>query len=249
MHLSGQLALVTGAGGGIGRCICRALAEDGAILVAADLNLESATETVEMLPGSQEHLAFHVDVANAASVAALFDKMKACCRLPVSIVVNCAGISRPSVFVDTSEDLFDAMIAVNLKGTFLVSQLAGRTMMSDTTSNRVIVNIGSIAGKAGLRNYSAYAASKAGLTGLTKSVALELASAGIRVNAVLPGLVETSLLVDATSEEERAMAAARIPLGRLGRPEEVASAVAFLCRPCSSYITGATVEVSGGLRM
>ncbi|EEC01006.1 beta-ketoacyl-ACP reductase, putative [Ixodes scapularis] len=141
------------------------------------------------------------------------------------------------------------MIAVNLKGTFLVSQVAARTMISGKTNNCAIVNIGSVVAKSGLINNSAYVASKAGVTGLTKSMALELASAGIRVNAVLPGLVETPMVMDHTTEKARAMVAARTPLGRLGKPEEIANVVAFLCRPCSSLVTGAMVEVSGGLHM
>ncbi|KAM7300566.1 (3R)-3-hydroxyacyl-CoA dehydrogenase-like [Ixodes scapularis] len=249
MLLSGRLALVTGAGSGIGRCVCMALAADGAIVVAADLNLENATKTINMLPGSEVHLALPVDVSDSVSVAALFDKIKTRCHVPLSIVVNSAGLSRSAEFINTSEELFDTMIAVNLKGTFLVSQVAARTMISGKTNNCAIVNIGSVVAKSGLINNSAYVASKAGVTGLTKSMALELASAGIRVNAVLPGLVETPMVMDHTTEKARAMVAARTPLGRLGKPEEIANVVAFLCRPCSSLVTGAMVEVSGGLHM
>uniref|UniRef100_A0A147BHQ1 (3R)-3-hydroxyacyl-CoA dehydrogenase n=1 Tax=Ixodes ricinus TaxID=34613 RepID=A0A147BHQ1_IXORI len=249
MLLSGRLALVTGAGSGIGRCVCMALAADGAIVVAADLNLENAMTTINMLPGSEDHLALPVDVSDSVSVADLFDKIKARCHVPLSIVVNSAGLSRAAEFINTSEELFDTLIAVNLKGTFLVSQLAARTMVSDKTSNCAIVNIGSVVAKSGLKNNSAYVASKAGVTGLTKSMALELAPSGIRVNAVLPGLVETPMVMDYTTEKARASVAARTPLGRLGKPEEIANVVAFLCRPCSSLVTGAIVEVSGGLHM
>ncbi|CAN8020998.1 hypothetical protein HPB47_013265 [Ixodes persulcatus] len=249
MLLSGRLALVTGAGSGIGRCVCVALAADGAIVVAADLNLENATKTINMLPGPEVHMALPVDVSDSVSVAALFDKIKTRCHVPLSIVVNSAGLSRTAEFINTSEELFDTLIAVNLKGTFLVSQLAARTMISGKMGNCAIVNIGSVVAKSGLINNSAYVASKAGVTGLTKSMALELASAGIRVNAVLPGLVETPMVLDHTTEKARAMVAARTPLGRLGKPEEIANVVAFLCRPCSSLVTGAIVEVSGGLHM
>lgn len=250
MLLSGQLALVTGAASGIGRCVCLALAEDGAIVVAADLNLEDATKTVNMLGGPGKHFAFHVDVSNAASVAALFEEIKTRCPVPISIVVNSAGISPPpSRFIDTSEELFDAVIGVNLKGTFFVNQLAARAMLSEKTSNCAIVNIGSVVAKSGLKNHSAYVASKAGVTGLTKSLALELGSAGIRVNAVLPGMIKTPMISDTATEEEWAIVSARTPLGRLGEPEEVASVVASLCRPCCSFVTGAVVDVSGGLHM
>ncbi|KAG0425031.1 hypothetical protein HPB47_027775 [Ixodes persulcatus] len=195
MLLSGHLALVTGAGSGIGRCVCVALAADGAIVVAADLNLENATKTINMLPGPEVHMALPVDVSDSVSVAALFDKIKTRCHVPLSIVVNSAGLSRTAEFINTSEELFDTLIAVNLKGTFLVSQLAARTMISGKTSNCAIVNIGSVVAKSGLINNSAYVASKAGVTGLTKSMALELASAGIRAEGSDAGFFEPTLLV------------------------------------------------------
>ncbi|KAL3238545.1 hypothetical protein MRX96_048088 [Rhipicephalus microplus] len=216
--LKNRTALVTGAGSGIGRCVCEALAADGARVVAADCNLDSAVQTVLRLPG-------------------------------VSIVVCCAGVSRSGRVVDLKLEVFEQMIDVNLKGTFLTVQAAVSEMLARGVEQGSVVTVSSIVAQTGLRYHSAYAASKAAVIAFTKTAALELAPHGIRCNVVLPGIVDTAMTAS-VSEKDRANVSARTPLGRLGRPEEIARTIRFLCDEAdSSFITGACFEVTGGLHM
>lgn len=248
MSLSGRLAVVTGGASGIGKAVCHALAALGAQVVVADINLDGATEVARSLPGSSSHTSVFLDVGYTESVEQLFAKIKESESVPVSIVVNCAGVPSMSPIVGTTDEEFDKVIQINLKGTFLVTRAAARAMMESAVADAVIVNIASILGKSGLINCSAYSASKGAVIALTKSVAQELAPHGIRCNAVLPGLTQTPM-VSALSEEEEQMFVARTPLGRVGQPEEIAQAIAFLCCPSSSYVTGAALEVTGGYCM
>ncbi|KAG0420217.1 hypothetical protein HPB47_003606 [Ixodes persulcatus] len=246
--MRGRLAVVTGGGGGIGKAICDALAEKDVQLVVADIDLAAAEAVANALPGArdgQKHVAMHVDVSSSLSVQTLFRAIKEVHEEPVSILVNCAATSSQfTSIVDTSEDIFNRVIGVNLKGTFLMTQAAVRDMVTGGVEG-VVVNVSSLAAKTGTRGQCSYVASKAGIVGLTKTVALDLANKGIRCNAVLPGLTETPATRFLPGQEKQKFLA-QIPLGRSAQPREVAEVVAFLCSPESSYVTGAAVEVSGG---
>ncbi|KAG0420215.1 hypothetical protein HPB47_003604 [Ixodes persulcatus] len=247
--MRGRLAVVTGGGGGIGKAICDVLAEKGVQLVVADIDLAAAEAVANALPGARDgrkHVAMHVDISNSSSVQTLFTAIKDVYGEPASILVNCAGTGALfTSLVDTTEDVFDRVISVNLKGTFLMTQAAVRDMLSGGVTEGVVVNIASLAAKTGVRGLCSYVASKAGIVGLTKTVALDLADKGIRCNAVLPGFTDTPVTRFLT-EQERQRILAQIPLARSAQPREVAEVVAFLCSPESSYMTGAAVEVSGG---
>lgn len=254
MSLSGRLALVTGGASGIGEAVCLALAEEGATVVVADKQLEAARKVAASLPGDAGHQAVYVDVGDSASVAQLFDSIKAAySALPLTAVVNCAGIGGMVPIVDCSDELFDNIIRVNLKGTFLVIREAGRYMLRSgqpmPEGGAAIVNVASIFGKSGQENAAAYSASKGGVVSLTKSAAQELAAHGIRCNAVVPGWIETPLSAEAPGDM-KAAAIASTPLRRTAEPREVAETIKFLCSPTSSsFVTGAALEVTGGWRM
>lgn len=242
-----SLALVTGGGSGIGKSVCHALASDGACVIVADINLNAATTTASSLPDSHPHRAFKVDVGSSSSVNSLFEDIRSACSRVPNIVVNSAGIGLPGTSItDTSEEDFDNLIRVNLKGSFLVTQAAGQAMIAENVTDGTIVNISSMMAKIIDKGASAYTASKAGVVALTKVAAKELASHGIRVNVVLPSFIETPMqsLYFTPGSRERAMA--DIPLGRPGLPEEVAEVVKFLCNSGSSFMTGSAVDVSGG---
>uniref|UniRef100_G3MPY2 (3R)-3-hydroxyacyl-CoA dehydrogenase n=1 Tax=Amblyomma maculatum TaxID=34609 RepID=G3MPY2_AMBMU len=249
--LEDRVALVTGAGSGIGRSLCQVLAARGVRVVAADINLAAAVETVSLLPeGAERHLALHVDVSCPVSVDSLFDRIRGCIDLqPVSIVVCCAGVNRNDSLLEMDIDAFDRLMAVNLKGTFLIVQASAREMVARGVRTGSVVTVSSIVSRTGLRHHSAYAASKAAVVALTKTAALELAPHGIRCNTVLPGFTETAMTAD-VGEKERADIASRTPLGRIARPEEIATAIRFLCEDTdSSFVTGAAIEITGGLHM
>lgn len=248
MSLQGRLALVTGGASGIGRAACHVLASQGARVIVADRNVDGAKVVAEELPGPATHKEASLDVANTESVENLFADIKDTESLPVSIVVNCAGIAGLSPIVDTTDETFDRVIRVNLKGTFLVTRAAARAMIASGITEGAIVNIASILGKTGLSNSGAYAASKGGVVALTKTAAQELAPHGIRCNAVLPSLTQTAM-ADTLPEESQRMFCALTPMRRVGQPKEVAEAILFLCSPQSSYMTGAALEVTGGFSM
>ncbi|KAL3246205.1 hypothetical protein MRX96_057850 [Rhipicephalus microplus] len=254
MSLNGRLALVTGGASGIGEAVCRALAEEGAAVVVADKHIEAARQVAASLPGDEKHRAVYVDVVDSASVQRLFDNINdANAALPLSAVVNCAGIIAFAPIMDCSEEVFDDIIRVNLKGTFLLIREASRYILQSgqpmPEEGAAIVNVASIFGKNGQENAAAYCASKGGVVALTKSAAQELAPHNIRCNAVLPGCTETPM--NATAPEDmRAEAIASTPLKRMAEPREIAETIKFLCLPnASSFVTGATLEVTGGWRM
>ncbi|KAL1444312.1 hypothetical protein MTO96_029922 [Rhipicephalus appendiculatus] len=250
MSFSGRLALVTGGASGIGEAVCRSLAVEGAILVVADRQLEAARQVAESLSGKAEHQAIYVDVGDTLSVEHLFNFIKTSYSQPLSIVVNCAGILHRALLGDTTDEMFDDVIRVNLKGTFLVNRAAARELLRQEKAMPVggaaIVNVASIAAKGGRSYSSAYAASKAGVVALTKTAAQELASHGIRCNAVLPGWTDTPMTAAFTQE------LARTPVSpglcrRPAQPREIAEAIKFLCSPtASSFVTGAALEATGG---
>ncbi|KAM7285948.1 estradiol 17-beta-dehydrogenase 8-like [Ixodes scapularis] len=243
----GRLALVVGGGGGIGRCVCLAFAKEGCRVIVADMNLEGATAVAKSLTGTG-HEALQVDVGQSRSVALLFEDVSRLCSRPASIVVNCVGIANPKTsFVDLSEEMFDNIIRVNLKGTFLITQAAARAMTAGNVRDGAIVNVSSFVSKLCLPCRGEYAASKAGVVALTKVAAKELASQGIRVNSVLPVLTTMPMAGANRKPDEREKAVEDIPLKRASRPEEVADVIVFLCGPGSSFMTGAAVDVAGGL--
>ncbi|KAK8774493.1 hypothetical protein V5799_010979 [Amblyomma americanum] len=203
--------------------------------------------------GEAKHCAMHVDVGDSSSVEKLFHDINAVFSQPLSIVVNCAGILRRAPLVECTEELFDDVIRVNLKGTFAVTRAASREMLRSgkklPEGGAAIVNVASIAARRCTRASAAYAASKAGVVALTKSAAQELAAHGIRCNTVLPGWADTAMTT-AIPNEIRAMAISETPLKRTAKPQEIAEAIKFLCSPtASSYITGAALEVTGGVYM
>ncbi|XP_050035031.1 (3R)-3-hydroxyacyl-CoA dehydrogenase-like isoform X2 [Dermacentor andersoni] len=248
---TGRLALVTGGASGIGKAVCGALAAEGAVVVVADKQLDAAKEVAESLPGDAKHRAIYVDVGDASSVEQLFRDVRNAFSEPLSVVVNSAGILRKCSLVDCTDETFDDVIRVNLKGTFLVNRAASRDMLQSgiPDGGAAIVNVSSIEAKSGFWSSAVYSASKAGIVALTKSVAQELAGHGIRCNAVLPGWTDTPLAAS-SDEAVKAQALALMPIKRPAEPREIAEAIKFLCSPtASSYVNGAALEVTGGFCM
>ncbi|XP_053329491.1 (3R)-3-hydroxyacyl-CoA dehydrogenase [Spea bombifrons] len=250
-RLKSMLALVTGGGSGIGRAVSQRLSLEGASVVVVDLNIDNAESTLQTLsrgfPG-QEHAAFSVDVSKSKSVTALMEQIQTKYSQPPRVAVSSAGITRDEFLLHLSEDSFDSVLSVNLKGPFLITQAVARSLVASGQPGGSIINIGSIVGKVGNLGQSNYAASKAGVEGLTKTAAKELARYGIRCNSVLPGFISTPM-TDKVPQKVLDKFAGMVPLGRLGKPEDVAHVCAFLASDDSKYITGASIEVTGGLFM
>ncbi|XP_017880767.1 estradiol 17-beta-dehydrogenase 8 [Ceratina calcarata] len=242
----GKVAFVTGAGSGIGREVCRALARQGARVIGADRNLKSAEETIASLNG-REHLALHVDVSNELSVDDALKSAVDKYSTPPTVIVNSAGITRDQFILKLASKDFDEVLHVNLKGTFNVIKGAVREMIdADVSRDGSIVNLSSIIGKVGNMGQANYAASKAGVTALTRTASLEFGQFGIRVNAVLPGFIETPM-TETVPDNVKQMFIKKVPLRRMGKPAEVAEVITFLASGKSSYINGASIEVTGGL--
>ncbi|MGQ9880140.1 MAG: 3-oxoacyl-[acyl-carrier-protein] reductase [Armatimonadota bacterium] len=249
MRLEGKVALVTGAGKdsrGIGHGIAVALAREGADVAVASHTLANALRVADAVQAvGRRSLAIEMDVSRAESVeAGVAEVLSAFGR--IDILVNNAGITRDALLVRLREEDWDAVQDVNLKGAFLCSRAVARVMMKQRAG--CIVNITSIMGLTGNAGQANYSAAKAGLIGLTKSLARELGSRGIRVNAVAPGWIETAM-TDSLPETVRDAILKQIPLGRLGRAEDVAGAVVFLCSEDAAYVTGQVLTVDGGLVM
>ncbi len=244
--LEGKTAIVTGAARGIGRAIAETLASRGADVALCDLReewLEESAAAVQAL--GRKALCLAVDVSKAADVdRAVHGVLDAWGR--VDVLVNNAGITKDTLAVRMTEEEWDQVLAVNLKGTFLFSKAVAKPMMKQRGGT--MVNIASVIGLIGNAGQGNYAASKAGVIALTKSIAKELASRNVRVNAVAPGFIE-SHMTDALSEEVRASMLEAIPLKRFGTPADVANAVLFLTEDASSYMTGQVLTVSGGMVM
>jgi 3-oxoacyl-[acyl-carrier protein] reductase len=241
-ELDGRVALVTGGSRGIGRSIAAHLARGGARVAVTARAAQSAAAAAAQLPGDG-HSGFACDVADGAAVDAL---IKAVEREfgGLDIVVNNAGIAQDNLLVRLTDEAWDQVIDTNLKGAFHVIRAAARGMMRRRTGR--IINITSVVGVIGNKGQANYAASKAGLIGLTKSVARELASRGVLCNAVAPGYIETDMTA-ALPEAARTELAGQIALGRLGTGDDVASVVRFLAGPGSAYITGQVIVVDGGM--
>ena len=241
--LAGKRALVTGASRGIGRAIAERLAARGAAVACVATDAANCAATVAACEGAgATAAAFGVDVSDTAAVAELVTQVQS--ELGgLEILVNNAGITRDQLLLRMTEEDFDQVVAVNLKGTWNFVKAAARPLMK---ARGRIVNIASVVGLTGNAGQANYAASKAGIVGLTRSVAKELAGRGVCVNAVAPGFIETDMTAGMDEKAAYEMAAS-IPLGRVGRPEEIASAVEFLVGPGGDYITGQTLVVDGGL--
>ena len=233
--------MVTGASRGIGRSIAEAFAAEGAKVACVATTIEGASATAEAIGG----VAFAADVSNQESVEALFEAVTAQLGTP-SVLVNNAGITRDTLLIRMKEDDWDRVIAVNLKGAFLCTKAAAKSMMKARYGR--IINISSVVGQGGAAGQANYAAAKAGLFGLTKSVAKELGSRGITCNAVAPGFIETDM-TSGLSEDFKQMVEKTAPIARLGTPADISPAVLFLASQNSGYITGQTITVDGGLTL
>ena len=246
MDLTGKTAIVTGGSRGIGRAICLELARRGANIVFSYAgNAAAAEETVKLVEETGATArAVQGDVTSADSAKELVEAAKELGG--VDILVNNAGITRDKLAARMSEEDFDAVIATNLKGAFLMTKAVLRPMMRAKSGS--IVNMASVVGIMGNAGQANYAASKAGLIGMTKSVAREVAAAGIRVNAVAPGYIETDMTAAMPEAAQQAMCS-MIPAARAGKPEDVARAVAFLVSDDAAYITGQVLAVDGGMAM
>jgi 3-oxoacyl-[acyl-carrier protein] reductase len=244
--LEGRVALVTGASRGIGRAIAERLALRGARVACVATSAENCAATVEACGQHGEgHAAYGVDVADTAAVADLVKQVQT--ELGgLDVLVNNAGVTRDQLMLRMSEEDFDRVIDVNLKGAWNFMKAATRPLMK---SGGRIVNIASIVGLTGNAGQANYAASKAGLIGLTRSLAKELAGRGVCVNAVAPGFIETDMTAAIVDDNAAAELAKSIPLGRIGRADEIAAAVDFLLGPGGDYITGQTLVVDGGLSL
>ena len=246
MGLDGKVALVTGGAQGIGRVISEELAGQGAHVILGDVNLEGAEKTAaELKQTGAKASAVRIDVSSSSDVQSAFDSIIKEYK-PVDIVVNNAGITRDGLLVRMKEADWDLVMNINLKGSFLCSQQAAKQMMKQKSG--AIVNISSIVGVMGNGGQANYSASKAGVIGLTKTLAREVASRGIRVNAVAPGFIDTEM-TRVLAEPVKQELIKGIPMAKLGMPEDVARCVAFLVSDRSSYITGQVINVNGGMLM
>lgn len=245
MSLSGRIAVVTGAGSGIGRAIAVRLAHDGAAVAVWDLKEDGATETAKMITDAGgKAIAIAADAANARTIKEAADRIRKELG-PISILVNNAGIAPFTPYMDIADDAWDKVIEINLKG----PHLCIREMLPDMLAAKWgrIINITSSSTQSGSFAQAHYVASKGGLLGLSKALALELAATGVTVNMVPPGFVDTPML--RASPVDVDAFAASLPMKRPGRPEEIAAACAYLASEDAAYVTGQTISVNGGRYM
>lgn len=242
--LQGKVALVTGAAQGIGKAISLGLAKEGAQIALCDVNLALAEKTAEEIRNlGTKAKAYGVNVADALEVDKVVgDVVREFGR--IDILVNNAGITRDALLLRMEEDAWDAVLAVNLKGTFLFSKACARLMVKQRAGR--IVNISSVSGQRGNPGQANYAASKAGIIGFTKSLAKELGARGITVNAIAPGFIQTAM-TENLPQDVKDSYLKQIPLGRMGAPEDVAGAVVFLSSSDGAYISGQILGVNGGM--
>jgi 3-oxoacyl-[acyl-carrier protein] reductase len=247
MRFANQVAIVTGAGRGIGHAIAVRLASEGARVAVVSRTEQNALKTAEEINAKFPGLAkaYAVDVAQSAAVKKLAEQILADFSR-VDILVNNAGLTRDGLFMRMSEEDWDVVLDTNLKGAFNFIQAVIRPMLKQRSGH--IINIASVSGLTGNAGQANYAASKAGLIGLTKTIAREVASRGITCNAVAPGFITTDM-TDVLPEAVKTGVTSQIPLARFGEPDDIASAVAFLASSEANYITGQTLTVDGGMVM
>ncbi len=247
MHLDGKVTIVTGASRGIGRSVAIELAKLGAKVVINYAGNEAAAEEVKniIVAAGGQAIVVKADVGNIEAVDAMV-KETINTFGKIDILVNNAGITRDNLLMRMKEEDWDAVMNINLKGVFVCTKAVSRIMMKQKSGK--IINMTSVVGVMGNAGQANYSAAKAGVIGFTKSMAKELASRGITVNAIAPGFINTDMTA-VLSEQVKEDLADKIPVGRLGSPEDVAAAVAFLASDLASYITGQTLNVDGGMLM
>lgn len=243
MRFQDQVVIVTGASRGIGRAIATGFAQEGARVACLATSLANAQATAESIGASATP--FALDVSSSEQVEAVFSEIEKSLGAP-SVLVNNAGITKDQLLMRMKDDEFDRVLAVNLRGAYLCTKAVCRAMMKARYGR--IVNISSIVGLHGAAGQANYAASKAGMIGLTLSLAKELGSRNITVNAVAPGFIETDMTAE-LPQEMRDAVTKNAPVGRLGTPDDIANATLFLAAPSSGYITGQTLTVDGGLTL
>ena len=241
--LAGRTAIITGAAQGLGYAIASAFVDEGARVVLGDIRGDQLRDGAERLGPSSTAIAREVDVTSADDVVALVAAAEEAFG-SVDIMVNNAGLIRDATMRKMSEHSFDAVIDVHLKGSWLGTRAASDAMRRLGIAGSII-NMSSISGKVGNAGQTNYSAAKAGIVGLTKAAAKEVGFAGIRVNAIQPGTIETAMTA-AMPDDIRAARLKDVPLGRFGTPAEVASVAVFLSSAMSSYLTGTVIEVAGG---
>ncbi|HEX4118228.1 MAG TPA: 3-oxoacyl-[acyl-carrier-protein] reductase [Rhizomicrobium sp.] len=242
--LTGKTALVTGASGGIGGAIAKALHAQGAAVVLSG----TRAEALEKLKAELDARAFiaPANLSDPASVEALPKAAEAAAGAPIDILVNNAGITRDNLFVRMKDEEWDQVLQVNLTAAFRLSRAVLRNMMKKRWGR--IIQITSIVGATGNPGQGNYAAAKAGLIGMTKSLAAEVASRNVTVNAVAPGFIRTAM-TDVLTDQQKEAIATRIPLARMGKAEEIAAAVVYLASEEAAYVTGETIHINGGMAM
>jgi 3-oxoacyl-[acyl-carrier protein] reductase len=246
MSLKGKVALVTGGAQGIGKAIATRLAQEEAMVAIADVNINVARSVAAQLEdGGGTAFAYQLDVSDSSQAEELIKQISEKYS-SLDILINNAGISRDALLIRTSEEDWDRMMAVNLKGAFNLTKSAARAMVRQRSGR--IVNVTSVIGLMGNTGQAAYASSKAGLVGLTKTAAKELAIRGITVNAIAPGYIQTAM-TESLSQTAKDAFLNLIPLRRAGTAEDVANVVAFLVSDQAGYITGQVIQVDGGLLM
>ncbi len=244
VDLTGQVALVTGASRGIGRAIAVSLAKQGAKVIGTATSVAGADAISEYLADSGKGVV--LDVNDSARAVALIDEIQKDFGVAVTILVNNAGITQDQLAMRMKDEEWDSVIATNLTSVARLSRAVLRGMMK--AKHGRIINITSVVGSAGNAGQMNYAASKAGVTGMSRALAREIGSRNITVNCVAPGFIDTDM-TKTLSEQQITALLQQVPLGRLGAPEDIASAVSFLASPQASYITGTTLHVNGGMYM
>jgi len=242
--ISGKTALVTGASGGIGGAIAKTLYSQGAAVILSGTRAE-ALEKLRNELGARAFVA-QANLSDPTSVEALPKAAEAAAGAPIDILVNNAGITRDNLFMRMKDEEWDQVIQVNLTAAFRLSRAVLRGMMKKRWGR--IIQITSVVGATGNPGQGNYAAAKAGLVGMTKSLAAEVASRNITVNAVAPGFIQTAM-TDVLTDQQKEAIATRIPLARMGKPEEIAAAVVYLASEEAAYVTGETIHINGGMAM